>query len=284
MSQNKDSITVEKYIKSGAESLKESGIEEYRLESRLFMMKATGFSKTELFTKNDYVLTEAEKEAFESTIKRRITGEPCQYILGKCEFFGYDFYVDKNVLIPRNDTEILIETVLKYAGEFGIKNMLDIGTGSGCIPITLALEGDIKMTSVDISEGALNVAKKNASLNNVSVEFIKSDVFSALKDRKFDSIVSNPPYIEREEINNLSTEVKDFEPLNALDGGIEGLDFYRRIIKEGKEHINENGFIFFEIGYNQGEDLKMLFEENGYKYIETVKDLAGLDRVVVGRL
>lgn len=275
--------TLEQLLSEAKKRLKASGAGEYSLDSSLFMMKATGFSKIQLFTKNDYVLTEEEAENFEKMVSRREKGEPCQYITGEAFFFGHEFKVNKSVLIPRADTEVLVETVLDYKEKYGIKNMLDIGTGSGCIAISLALEG-INMTACDISQCALKTAEKNAQLNNVKVEFKQSDVFSSFEGEKFDAVVSNPPYIEKDVIPTLMREVKDFEPMGALDGGNDGLDFYRQIVHEGKEHLKEKGFIFFEIGYNQGKALKEIFEKEGFKDIKIIKDLAGLDRVALGRL
>lgn len=275
--------TLQQLLSEAKKRLKVSGAGEYSLDSSLFMMKATGFSKIQLFTKNDYVLTEEEAENFENMVSKRENGEPCQYITGEAFFFGHEFKVNKSVLIPRADTEVLVETVLEYKEKYGIKNMLDIGTGSGCIAISLALEG-INMTACDISIGALETAEKNAQLNNADVKFKQSDVFSAFDGEKFDAFVSNPPYIEKDVIPTLMREVKDFEPMGALDGGDDGLCFYRQIVHEGKEHLKENGFIFFEIGYNQGKAIEEIFEKEGFKDIKIIKDLAGLDRVALGRL
>jgi len=283
MNLKKELRTVEKCLFEAKKILKASGAEEYALDCELFMMKSTSLRKIQLFTRNDYVLSDEEYESFISMVKRREKGEPCQYITGVAYFYDREFAVNSSVLIPRNDTEVLVETVIEYGRKHCFKTMLDIGTGSGCIAISLACEG-FEMTAVDISEGALETAKKNAALNSADVEFIKSDVFSSMEGRTFDAIVSNPPYIEKDVIPALMKDVKDFEPMSALDGGEDGLDFYRQIIKEGREHLNKNGFIFFEIGYNQGEAVKKLFEENGYSEIRIIKDLAGLDRVVLGKL
>ena len=283
MNLNEKLRNVENCLFEGKKELKASGAEEYALDCELFMMKSTGLSKIQLFTRNDYILSDEEYNTFVSMVERRQKGEPCQYITGTAYFFDHEFEVNSNVLIPRNDTEILVETVIEYGKKHGFKTMLDIGTGSGCIAISLALEG-FEMTAVDISKGALETAKKNADKNGAKVEFINSDVFSSVSGRKFDAIVSNPPYIEKDVIPTLMKDVKDFEPMSALDGGEDGLDFYRQIIREGKEHLNENGFIFFEIGYNQGEAVKNLFEESRYSEVRVIQDLAGLDRVVLGKI
>ena len=282
MNLNRNERTVEKCLFEAKKELKTSGAQEYALDCDLFMMKSTSLSKIQLFTKKDYVLSDEEYDNFVSMVERRKTGEPCQYITGKAYFFDREFFVNSNVLIPRNDTEILVETVIEYGKKHGFKTMLDIGTGSGCIAISLALEG-FEMTAVDISEGALETAKKNAEFNEAKVEFINSNVFSGVEGRKFDAIVSNPPYIEKDVIPTLMRDVKDFEPMGALDGGEDGLFFYRQIVDEGRNHLNKGGFIFFEIGYNQGEAVKELFEEKGYTEARIIKDLAGLDRVVLAK-
>lgn len=181
------------------------------------------------------------------------------------------------VLIPRQDTEILVEEVLKVAQKED--NILDLCTGSGIIGISLAknLLSD-KITAIDISDTALNVAKRNAKKQNVNIKYIKSDLFENVQD-KFDIIASNPPYIETETIESLTEDVKN-EPILALDGGEDGLDFYRKIAKDAKEYLNENGKLFFEIGYNQKESVSKILKQLDYKDIECVKDLADNDRVI----
>ena len=215
-------------------------------------------------------------------IERRKINMPTQYILGRCEFMGLTIKVNKNVLIPRCDTEILVETVLSYAKKEDINSVIDIGTGSGCIPISLKKFGIKDVSAVDISEEALAIAKHNAKENSTDIKFIKSDLFKNVPKCMFDAIVSNPPYIERDVINELSKEVKNYEPLIALDGGMDGLVFYKKIIEQSKNYLRVGGRIFFEIGYNQSEALHKMMEENSFKEIETIKDLAKLDRVVTG--
>ncbi|KAA5805547.1 peptide chain release factor N(5)-glutamine methyltransferase, partial [Thermoanaerobacterium thermosaccharolyticum] len=198
-------------------------------------------------------------------------------------FMGLIFNVSPSVLIPRNDTEILVEEVLKRlkSGD----TVLDIGTGSGAIAVSIAKYKDVKVYAVDISDEALEVAKENACENGVSdkVIFIKSDLFSSIpKDIKFDLIVSNPPYIRSNEINELQEEVKR-EPKIALDGGEDGLTFYRRIVKDSINYIKFGGIIAFEVGFNQAWDVKDILIDSGYSDIEVVKDLQGIDRVVLGK-
>ena len=210
-----------------------------------------------------------------------------QYILGQWEFYGFPFKVGKGVLIPRGDTEILVETILEKQQTESLKTILDIGTGSGCIPISLGRYGSFsELLAVDISPKALGYAVKNAEFNQIPVKFLESDLFSAVPVEykgKLDAIVSNPPYIPKKDIEELMTEVKDFEPLNALDGGEDGLDFYRSIVEQSGEWLRKDGWLFFEIGYDQGEALRELLQKQGFSEIRVIQDLAGLDRVVCGR-
>lgn len=247
-------------------------------EARLFLAEALNVSITDLIK-----LTSCSDDAFAKylvMLEKRVNDIPFAYIVGHKEFMKLDFIVNENVLIPRGDTEILVEEALKYR-----KNkILDMCTGSGCIAISLAyyLKNKADVTAVDISEEALNVAKQNAKKNNVDVNFIQSDLFSNVNE-KYEMIVSNPPYIEREVIESLQSEVKK-EPMLALDGGISGLDFYERIIPEAREHLEKNGVLLLEIGYNQAENVKSLMLENDYNNIKVLKDLSGNNRVVIGEI
>ena len=221
-------------------------------------------------------------------IDRRAERIPLQHLTGVQEFMGFEFYVNEHVLIPRQDTETLVELVLQeQKGKDAA--LLDVCTGSGCIAISLALMGGFRdVTALDVSREALMVAARNAQrlLKEHEGDFnlIESDMFERLEpDRRYDIIVSNPPYIPKEDIAGLMTEVKDFEPINALDGGADGLDFYRAIVAEGRAWLKEGGWLFFEIGYDQGEALRTLLADFGYTEIGIRQDLAGLDRVAFGR-
>ena len=223
-----------------------------------------------------------EMKEYESVLKKRAERVPLQYITGEQEFMGLTFYVNSNVLIPRQDTETLVEEALNLAKP-GMR-ILDMCTGSGCIIISiLKNKSDVKGMGCDISKQALIVAKENAKLNNVNVAFEYSDLFENIEG-KFDMIVSNPPYIRSAEIPSLMPEVAQFEPLKALDGSEDGLEFYRRIIKESKNYLNADGYIIFEIGNDQGEAVSNMLTYAGYNNVRVIKDLAHNDRVVCAQV
>ena len=250
-------------LKNTFEQLRAAGIETCRLDAELLVCQAANCSRVHLITRDDTMLTPQQEADLEVMLSRRLKHEPMQYILGHCEFMGLDFKVNGNTLIPRPD----------------------IGTGSGAIIISLASLGNIEGVGVDISESALRVACENAAINAVDdkVSFIKSDLFENITGR-FDIIVSNPPYIESGVIPTLGSNVKDYEPVSALDGGSDGLDFYRAIASKASEHLNKPGLIAFEIGYNQAEAVKNILLASGFTDVETGRDLSGLDRTVCARL
>lgn len=278
--------TVSQILLEAKKSLKQSGAVSYALDAELLLMKVLNFTKTELFTKDTIFLTKKEQEKYEFLIEERKKGVPVQYLLGECEFMGLPFYVNESVLIPRPDTEILVETVLEYYQKKSFQNILDIGTGTGCIAVSIAHYTNMQVYAVDISENALKMAQQNAKINHVNIEFIESNLFLSFPEtfhHTFDVIVSNPPYICTEEIENLMTEVKDFEPRLALDGGKDGLFFYREIMEQSQKFLKKNGYLFFEIGWEQAEQVKEMMKLNGFENIEVRKDLAGLDRVILGK-
>ena len=225
-----------------------------------------------------------ETEKIMNAVQKRIKRIPLAYIFGKTNFFGYDFEVDENVLIPRLDTEVLIEKLIQIVGRNN-KNakILDIGTGSGAIAIVLQKETGADVTAIDVSEKALRVAKRNAKSNEADVLFIKSNLFENITNLKFDFIVSNPPYIETETVKGLDPEVVLNEPILALDGGEDGLDFYRQIVSESPKHLNSKGKLYFEIGYNQADAVCELMKDK-FKNITVYKDYGNNDRVVSGEL
>lgn len=257
-----------------------------RLDVETLLQKVLGVDRLYILLNLERALSQEEEKEFNKLINQRLDNRPIAYIVGNREFMGLDFFVEEGVLIPRPDTEVLVEEVIKLAKENDAKNILDIGTGSGAITVSLAkyLE-NIKVTSVDISETALKIGQKNAIDNEVSdkITFVKSDLFENIdKEIKFDIIVSNPPYIKREVIDTLDKQVKDYEPYGALEGGIDGLDFYRAITKQSKDYLKEGGILAYEVGHDQSEDVSKLMEMDGYTNIYTIKDLQQIDRVVIG--
>jgi len=239
---------------------------------------------------NKNLFLDKEKSAFISAaLKRRIKGEPIQYILGKAEFMGLEFKVTPDVLIPRQETELLVEKVIDIVRGPqcpAVHSILDIGTGSGCIAVSLArLLPDAAITAIDISPIALAVARQNALLNSVSdrINFIQSDLFSGIGHRPsaIGLIISNPPYIPSDEINKLQPEIQ-YEPVMALDGGEDGLDFYRRIIRESPDCLLKGGFLVMEIGFNQRLPVENIFKKSGkFEIIEVVKDYNNIDRIII---
>lgn len=267
-------------LKITADRLKKVDIETANLDAKLLLCKYLQKDKLYLIVNSDEDID--INENFESLVLRREKHEPMQYILGKAEFYGLDFKVDKNVLIPRPDTEVLVEIVIDFAGE-NPYTVLDIGTGSGCIPVTVAVNcKNVKVYTVDISEAATKIAAENAVVNGVEdrIRFLNMDILKDFPDFEFDCIVSNPPYIEDDVISGLMSDVRDFEPYIALSGGADGLIFYRRIAEKGYKILKEGGLIAFEVGHNQAEAVEEILIDNGFGKIEIIKDLAGINRVV----
>ena len=225
---------------------------------------------------------EIDEKPFFEMVEKRISGVPVQYITGKTEFMSLDFFVNENVLIPRQDTELTVEKIIEdYKGDN--PKILDICTGSGCIAISLSKYLNAEVFAFDISEKALEVVEKNNSLNNTKVTFFKDNALCPSNNLKdFDVIVSNPPYIESEVVEGLDSIVKDKEPRLALDGGFDGLDFYRKITPYAYSVLKEGGKLFFEIGYNQGDGVVKLLEENSFENVTIEKDYNGNDRLVFG--
>lgn len=232
-----------------------------------------------ILQKNDEI-DEDTLTVLRNGIQRILSGEPLQYVTGETEFMSLPFLVNPNVLIPRSDTETLVEYIIDNA--IDNPDILEIGTGSGCIAVSLASYiKKSRVTAMDISSAALETAKKNAELNSVSVNFIKHDIMTDF-DGRFDIIVSNPPYIETSVIPTLDKNVRDFEPHIALDGGSDGLDFYRRIVKTAPQHLNSGGMLCFEVGHTQANEVSRLMKE--CFETEIIKDLCKVNRVVAGRL
>ena len=278
-------MNIEEILKKEINNLKQNNIENSTLKAKILLANILNVKKEYLLIHSEEQVKQEDKIKYENCIKELIKGKPLQYITNKQEFMGLDFYVDENVLIPQPDTEILVEKAIEIAETTQKNKILDMCTGSGCIAISLAKKiNNAQIIAVDISNNALNVANKNAINNNVEnkIKFINSDMFNNIEE-KFDIIVSNPPYIETETINKLEIEVQN-EPHLALDGGIDGLKFYKIIANNAFKYLNENGYLLLEIGYNQQNSVTQLLQDIGkYKNIETVKDLGGNYRVVIAR-
>lgn len=260
-----------------------------RLDVEIFLQKALGdVDRIYIHLNLNKELTKEQYDEFLGYINDRINGRPVAYIVGNREFMGLDFFVKEGVLIPRPDTETLVEEIIELCKNKNEEiNIIDIGTGSGAITVSLAkyIENS-KITSLDISDIPLEVGKINAVNNGVGdrIEFLKSDVFTAIKntEKKFDIIVSNPPYIPKKDIETLHTQVKDYEPYNALEGGEDGLDFYRQITEESVQYLKQGGILAYEVGHDQAEDVSKIMKHHGYDKIYTKKDIQGIDRVVIG--
>jgi release factor-specific protein-(glutamine-N5) methyltransferase len=279
--------TIGELLDKASKELKEENIDTYILDAQLLLGNVLAKDKLYIITNRDKnVSLKDEKEYFE-LIEKRKNKMPIKYILGETEFMGLDFNVEEGVLIPRGDTEILVEEVLSIINEEDELNVCDLCSGSGAIGISIAnYRKKINVEEIDFYEVPEKVTKKNIIKHGLEsrVKFIKSDLLKEPinQGKKYDVIVSNPPYIKADEISNLMDDVKKYEPHTALDGGDDGLVFYKRIIEESKTTLNNEGVLAFEIGYDQGEEVSNLMKEAGFYNIKLVKDLAGLDRVVLG--
>jgi release factor glutamine methyltransferase len=264
--------------------LKEGGVSEYAREAEIIITESTGLSRSEIYTHNPTVSRESIERVNE-IVKRRLTGEPLQYITGRVDFLGEEYLVGPGVLIPRPETEMLVEELLAIVEKTGIRSpyVLDLGTGSGCIAISIALRlPNAEVTGIDSSREALKYARLNAERLGVeNLSFLEGDLYEPAGDRKFDIIVSNPPYVRTAEIPGLQREVAGFEPPVALDGGADGLDLIRKIILGGRNHLKKEGQLFIEIGLGQAVPVRELGLEAGYRHLRTVSDLDGIERVVV---
>ena len=272
-------------LKRSIEYLQNKGIENPKIDTELIFSEVLKLDRMMLTLSFTRKISQEEKEIIREMLRKRAVEKiPVQYILGYEGFYGRNFKVNKNVLIPRPETELLVEQCIKIAVEKNSKTILDIGTGSGAIAITLAKElPNTKVLACDISEEALEVAKENGKLLEANnIKFEKSDVFSAVKFKEFDMIVSNPPYIPKEEYETLQVEVKMHEPSLALTDNKDGLYFYKKISREAVDYLKQEGVLAFEVGYNQGEEVRELMEKVGFKNVLVLKDYQNLDRIVIG--
>lgn len=279
--------TILELINLSAEYLSKKGIESPRLNAELLLADVLNYKRLDLYTNFEQPLKEDEINKYREYIRQRAHFEPLQYIIGKTEFFGLTFKVNKNVLIPRPETEILVEKILEKFKIYDEVNILDIGTGSGNIAITLAKNlPNSKITAIDKSKEAISIAKENSIINKVSekINFSEIDILknNFSFDNKFDLVVSNPPYVNFEEYKNLQKEIIDFEPASALTDYEDGLKFFNVIIKKAQNILKSNSKIFFEIGFGQAEDVKKILLENNFQKIEIYKDYSNIERVISG--
>lgn len=272
-------------LKKSIEYIQSKGIKEAKLDTELIFSEVLNYDRMMLSLSFTREITEVEKEKIREMLKKRAVDKlPVQYILGYEEFYGRRFEVNKAVLIPRPETERLVEECIKRLTETNGKYVLDIGAGSGAIGVSIAKElPNTKVLACDLSEDALEVAKLNAEkLEATNIKFVKSDVFSEIKYKEFDLIVSNPPYIPQEEYENLQVEVKLHEPQMALTDAKDGYYFYKKISREAPNYLKSGGILAFEVGYNQSEEIKLFMEKQGFKNVVVIKDYEGIDRMVIG--
>ncbi|MCM0081204.1 peptide chain release factor N(5)-glutamine methyltransferase [Geomonas sp. Red32] len=264
--------------------LAEKGVENPRLEAEWMLCEALSLDRVGLYLNFDKPLSDAELASYRGLVARRGKREPLQYILGTQEFMGLDYRVTPAVLIPRHDTAVLVTEAIMRAAQ--VRSILDIGTGSGCVAIALAKAlPEVEVSTVDVSPEAIEVARGNAERNEARVIFFKGSLFEPVAGREFDMIVSNPPYIPAGDIAGLQQEVRGFEPVGALDGGADGLDFYRSITSQASGHLNPGGWLLFEVGAGQAPQVLGLLKHYGFtEETFTQTDPAGIERVVGGRL
>ena len=275
-------MNIQEIVNYSTNKLKENNIEDYNLKAKLLISKVINKPKEYLLIHNNEEIKEEKIFEIKKNLDKIIQGYPIQYITQNQEFMGLNFYVNESVLIPQPDTEILVDEVINIAGTIAEPKILDLCTGSGAIAVSLKknINELSKVSASDISKNALDVAKINAKNNKVKIKFIESNLFENI-EKKFNIIVSNPPYIKTEVIKDLSLEVQN-EPHIALDGGQDGLDFYRKIINNAYKYLEDDGYLALEIGYDQKQDVIMLIENSQqYKEIYSKKDLSENDRIVI---
>ncbi len=264
------------------EKLISAQVPDAKVDAWYLFEHSTGLSRASYFLKAEEEMPLEQESAFQGFIEKRMQRVPVQYMIGSQDFMGFSFLVSPSTLIPRQDTEVLVEEVCRYANG---KKVLDLCTGTGCIIISLAKLCELeRAVGTDISVEAIKTAKENAKQLEANVSFYSGDLFLALpKEETFDIIVSNPPYIPSSVIDTLMPEVREYEPITALDGDVDGLKFYREIIQNATKFLNSCGQLFFEIGCEQAKDVTTLLLEHGFEEIRVVKDYAGLDRVVCAK-
>ena len=273
-------VLVKDVVAKAIEKLDAAGIAESRIDSWLLAESVLGVSRQDLFLEPEKSVGEEQAQKYLNAVSVRVKHIPLQHITGYQQFMDLEFVVNKDVLIPRPETELLVEQVVSYIKDNDVK-VLDMCTGSGCIAVSVdRMCANADVTAVDISEKALKVAGENNIRNEGRVTFVQSDLFENIHET-YDIIVSNPPYIPTSDIETLMEEVREHEPRLALDGSTDGLKFYREICTNAVNYLNENGKIFLEIGYDQGRTVPELLRENGFTDIQVLKDLSGNDRMVI---
>jgi release factor glutamine methyltransferase len=279
-----DSLAVE--VGRAASFLAARGVEKARLDAEVLLADVLGFDRVGLFAARRPGLDDRERRAFDALLARRARREPLQHVRGVQEFFSREFLVDRRVLVPRPETEILVEVALDLARPFRDATVLDLGCGSGVVAITIALELPCAaIFASDVSSDAVEVARENARRLNLAdrIELGCGDLLAAVRGRRFDLVVSNPPYVPRVELERLAPEVRDYEPRIALDGGEDGLDFYRRLAPAVGDVLAEEGMVVMEIGHQQSNGAAEIFAAAGFRVVRTERDLAGIERVLVVR-
>lgn len=278
-------LTVLEAINLSTEFLGKRNIESPRINAELLLAHTLNCKRLDLYLSYDRPLNEDEVNIYREFIRRRSKSEPLQYIIGKVEFYGLEFNVNPSVLIPRKETEILVETIINFVNVEDDLRILDIGVGSGNISISLAKHlSNSKITATDINEQALSTARTNAEMNNVSerINFINHNILNDDLNEEFDIVVSNPPYISEKEFPELKDELKVYEPKNALTDFSDGLNYFKVISSKAKGLLKNNGKIFFEVGQGQSEVVEKILRENDFKEIQIVKDYLKIDRVISG--
>lgn len=282
-------MEINRLLQKGIDLIKDRPYTNPSLEATLLLSRLLKVDKIYIYTHGKEKVSEPVVEKFLELIEKRAKGYPIQYIINEKEFMGLDFYVEEGVLIPRSDTEILVDYVLGYIdNKYKNKsiNLLDLGFGSGAIALSVAYyRSSVTVYGVDMYDAPIRVAEINKErFKLTNVHLFKGDLFQGIKDvkEKFHIIASNPPYIPRDDIDKLQDEIKYYEPREALDGGSDGLNFYRRIIPESKKYLTDEGLLIFEIGYDQGQSVKNMLLVEGFVNVNILKDLQGLDRVVLG--
>ena len=279
-------MTLKELYNTGTDILKNASIQESSLDAWYLLEYVTGITRARYFVDSQQTVPQNHQKQYLQLIQKRAEHIPLQHLTGVQEFMGLEFHVNEHVLIPRQDTEILVETALEKLKEISNPvNLLDMCTGSGCILLSILYymknKKQITGTGVDISDKALEVARKNAKSLSLSVDFLQSNLFDKITD-KYSIIVSNPPYIRSDVIKTLQEEVREHDPMLALDGMEDGLYFYRKIISESEKYLQTDGYLIFEIGHDQGLDVSNMMKDAGFRDVLIKKDLAGLDRVVLG--